>query len=63
MLRVVSVLGFAFLTVAAVALAKNSPRTIKQPSDDRIRDRDATDRLAAIPRLQTPIYYAQFSLN
>jgi hypothetical protein len=63
MFRVVSVLGFAFLTVAAVALAKNTPRTTKQPSDDPIRDRNATDRLAAMPRLHTLGYYAQFSLN
>jgi hypothetical protein len=63
MFRVVSVLGFAFLTVAAVALAKNSPRNSKQPSEEPIPDKSQTDRLAAMPRLHTPVYYVQFSLN
>jgi hypothetical protein len=63
MFRVVSVFGFAFLTVAVVALTKAPPRTRKESTEEPACDQEQTQKLALLARPHRPMYYAPFSVN
>jgi hypothetical protein len=63
MVRLVSLFGIAFVTLAAVALLAPGEKPVRQPQPEPDRNDDASPTLSRQSHRVIPAYAAGFSLN
>jgi hypothetical protein len=63
MFRLASFFALACVALAASAFLKTSPPPAEQPSEDNDQNDELPNRVAALPRPDSAVYHARFSLN